>query len=527
MHVTFSEIASARAGLSTAEAVGLVLAAMRAGEQASGAGHCAGLPDADHILLSSGGVVSFSTRSQAAPATDRVKQIAALLHRLLALDERASGDRAGVPGALLLAVARASGQIDLPAPSYAALRDVLIRFGSPAAAALAPVHARIAADRFSSPRPAVAPERAAASWPAAAPQPAAAPPPARRRRHVLVTPAHAALAAALPAAAFALAFALTLDRPGTGTPATRDAVTIETVDQPVTIEAPAAVPPPPVNGDQPPAAGMRVSIGPVLSSALLGDDVFSPSFTPEGGALMFHSGRDRSALMRASFDGTKGPSIATVLRDGAANYHVTVSPDGTWLAYDSDRDGMRGVYVARADASEPRKISGDGFAAVPRWSPDGRRIAFIKAEAGRPRVWNVWVADLHAGTVSRVSRHGVGQAWGASWFPDGNRIAYSVEDRLVLASLDGGTVRIVPSPRRGRLVRTPAVSPDGRRIVFQVHRDGAWLLEVASGDMRRVLSDTAAEEFAWSPDSRRVVYHTRRNGAWSVWQLELDPATAG
>jgi hypothetical protein len=500
---------------------------VRAGEQASGAGHCAGLPDADHILLSSGGVVSFSTRSKAAPATDCVKQIAALLRRLLALDERASGDRAGVPGALLLVVARASGQIDLPAPSYAALRDVLIRFGSPAATALAPVHARVAADRFGSPRPAVAPEPAAASWPAAVPQPAAGPQPARRRRRGLVSPARAALAAALPAAAFALAYALMLDRRPVGTPATRDAVTIESVDQPVTIEAPAAVPPPPVHRGQPLAAGMRVSIGPVLSSALLGDDVFSPSFTPEGGALMFHSGRDRSALMRASFDGTKGPSIATVLRDGAANYHVTVSPDGTWLAYDSDRDGMRGVYVARADASEPRKISGDGFAAVPRWAPDGRRIAFIKAEAARPRVWNVWVADLHARTVSRVSRHGVGQAWGASWFPDGDRIAYSVEDRLVLASLDGGTVRIVPSPRRGRLVRTPAVSPDGRRIVFQVHRDGAWLLDVASGAMRRVLTDTAAEEFAWSPDSRRVVYHTRRNGAWSVWQLELDPAAAG
>ena len=39
--------------------------------------------------------------------------------------------------------------------------------------------------------------------------------------------------------------------------------------------------------------------------------------------------------------------METVLRDGATNYHATVSPDGASLAYDSDRDGSRAVYVAQ------------------------------------------------------------------------------------------------------------------------------------------------------------------------------------
>jgi Tol biopolymer transport system component len=74
------------------------------------------------------------------------------------------------------------------------------------------------------------------------------------------------------------------------------------------------------------------------------------------------------------------------------------------------------------------------------------------------------------------------------------------------------------------LIRTPAASPDGQWVVFQVHRDGAWLFEVASGKMRRVLDDATAEEFAWSPDSTRVIYHARRNGAWALWQFALNPA---
>jgi Tol biopolymer transport system component len=261
---------------------------------------------------------------------------------------------------------------------------------------------------------------------------------------------------------------------------------------------------------------------PLLSSVVLGADVFSPSFAPHG-ELLFHSGRKHSALMRATFDWAGTPAVATLLRDGATNYHATLSPDGMWLSYDSDRDGTRGVYVARSDASEPRKISGDGYAAVPRWSPDGRHLAFLKAEDRRPRVWNVWVADLTTGSTSRVSGHDVGQTWGASWFPDGQRFAYSVEDKLVLAHVNNASFRVIPSPRRGHLIRTPAVSPDGNYVVFQVHRDGGWLLDVARGTVRRVLTDVTAEEFAWSPDGHRVVFHTRRNGAWSVWQLELEP----
>ena len=63
------------------------------------------------------------------------------------------------------------------------------------------------------------------------------------------------------------------------------------------------------------------------------------------------------------------------------------------------------------------------------------------------------------------------------------------------------------------------MSPDGRWVIFQVHRDGGWLLEVANGEMRRVLDDASAEEFAWSPDGRQVAFHSRRSGQWSLWQM--------
>ena len=224
--------------------------------------------------------------------------------------------------------------------------------------------------------------------------------------------------------------------------------------------------------------------------------------------------------MRADTD-SKGTvlRVTPVVNDGGSNFHPRPSPDGRSLAFDSDRDGERGVYVADANGRGARRVSGKGFAAVPSWSPDGRRLAFVRAEQGRPRVWNIWTADVATGHVTRITSHKFGQPWAAAWFPNGDRIAYSHEDRLIVRTLQGKDVRVFHSPVRGRLVRTPAVSPDGKRIIFQVRRDGAWMLDLATGSMSRVLDDPSAEEFTWSPDGSRVAYHSRRSGSWSVWVM--------
>jgi TolB protein len=148
-------------------------------------------------------------------------------------------------------------------------------------------------------------------------------------------------------------------------------------------------------------------------------------------------------------------------------------PDGRLIAFDSDRSGQRALYVVERDGTDVQRVSGDGYAAVPSWSPDMKWLAFIRGEPRRPRVWNLWLRGLESGTLRRH-------------------------------------------------VRTPAVSPDGTRIVFQVFKDGVWLLDVRSRAMRRILDDPTAEEFAWSPDGRRVAYHSGRDGTWKIWLHEIN-----
>ena len=260
---------------------------------------------------------------------------------------------------------------------------------------------------------------------------------------------------------------------------------------------------------QPTPLQMAASTGPV----------FSPSFAGSGSALLFHAGRNPDArLMSAEMRESSSPlEVVTIVSDGARNYHPRLSPDGRLMAFDSDREGERGIYVSNRDGTHVRRVSGAGFAIVPSWSPDMRALAFVRAETDRPQVWNLWRLDWATGALTRLTQHRYGQTWGASWFPDSRRVCYSHEDRLIVLDMTDGATRVFMSPRQGRLVRTPAVSPDGRLVAFQVMGDGVWLLDLDSGTMRRLIEDPSAEEFAWDPNGGRLAYHSRSSGEWRIW----------
>lgn len=197
--------------------------------------------------------------------------------------------------------------------------------------------------------------------------------------------------------------------------------------------------------------------------------------------------------------------------------HVRVSPDQQYVAFDSDRGGTRGVYVARVNGTYVRRVSGEGYAAMPSWSPDGRLLAFIKADAHNPDVWNLWTVNVATGRAVRVTGYAHGRVSGASWLPSGDRLCFAHEDRLIVQAPGAAPLRIYPVRRKGAAVSDPTVSPDGKRVAFRVAGEGIWLLDLARGSMRQIAADARATELTWTPDGRRVAYRGERDEEAGVW----------
>lgn len=527
-----------------------------------------GRPAVDNVEISSDGSVVCMNRSGEAS----VSALAVLLHALLPHD--------GVAAPLRYAVARGMGAVTAPAYASVAefshalrrfeagersqiIRDLLARAARSAPQPALPVAVSAAAA-------AARPDTATRRVPAARPRVAAETAPAvsvgadpagavelRRASVAPLTPTRSrgrlsrlSLVAAALLLSGGAGFAAVALR---GSPVTTQAAAEWIARVPATWmsrvpsiwrprvaparRAPETKPPQPSLSESAPrvrasaAAPPRVALSPrpktmvpVRALPAGAEPAFSPAFSASGTAIFFQTGgtHDRSSAIEvASASGWPADDlrIMKVVDNGARNYHAQPSPDGRLIAFDSDRDGERGVYVANSDGSNVRRLSGPGYAALPTWSPDGRRLAYVRAEAHRPSVWNLWIQPLDDGAARRVTDYRVGQTWSASWFPDGRRIAYSHEDTLTILDLDSGGSRQFATPLPGRLVRTPAVSPDGSRVVFQVFRAGAWLLNVEDGTMECVLSDPTAEEFAWAPDGHRFAFHSRRDGQWSVYVL--------
>ena len=460
-----------------------------------------GVPVVDNVQLRSDGVVTCIAHA----VMPSVRELAEFLHRMLPPGAR-------VPAPLQYAVARGLGEVDAPAfESVEALSTVLERFEvGDRAEVIRGVLAR-ASRPESAPAPVPAP--AARAGLIEMPPPAA-PPPARAGMAVV---AFALCASAILGFVSVRSLYLRETPPAAERPAALTPIAEEpaAVIKQVGTSGSAPAPLPAVAAVVRDGATAGLAPGAVIGAA------FSPAFSPSGNALFFHTGDPKGAksaiAMAASSDWSPGSvRIVTLIDDGSRNYHAQPSPDGTWIAFDSDREGERGVYVAKRDGSEVRRISGAGYAALPSWSPDGMRLTYVRAEADRPSVWNLWMKPIDGGEARRITRYRYGQTWSASWFPDSVRVCFTHEDVLSVLDLESGRMRQYRSPVEDALVRTAAVSPDGSRIIFQVLRHGVWMLDVARGTMQRVLADPTAEEFAWTPDGTRVAFHSRSDGRWGI-----------
>ena len=254
-----------------------------------------------------------------------------------------------------------------------------------------------------------------------------------------------------------------------------------------------------------------------------------------------------------------------------------VSPDGLWVAYvvtanDRDADEARSaIWMVSWDGSQRLALTpaADGTG-KPKWSPDGRYLAFIATPAGSEK-GQIMLLDRRGGDARALT--GVtGEIGEYAWAPDGKRLAYTMvpadvgsapkpividalhfkqdgdgylaqarQRHLYLLDVDGKhTEQLTADPQFNEDL--PTWSPDGRRIAFirtrgQVvdpdgREDVAVVEPVAGAAARSIVRPYApnTQKLAWSPDGASIAYLQGLEPKFNAYMqdhLALVPAAGG
>jgi eukaryotic-like serine/threonine-protein kinase len=222
-----------------------------------------------------------------------------------------------------------------------------------------------------------------------------------------------------------------------------------------------------------------------------------PAVARNGTRLAFQRPRSDVNIYRLSLSASGVPLArpAQFLSSTRAEYTPQYSPDGTRIAFQSDRGGGYGVWVSEADGSNVAELASKPgtHAGTPRWSPDGTKITFDWNADGN---WNIYVIRSSGGKPLRLTSDPATDSI-PSWSHDGKWIYFasnrSGRNEVWKAPADGGDAAQVT--RNGGYVAFE--SADGASLFYKKD-DGPtplWTMPLGSGEERQVLSTVFLRNF--------------------------------
>ena len=241
-----------------------------------------------------------------------------------------------------------------------------------------------------------------------------------------------------------------------------------------------------------------------LTSSPLG--LFTPLPSKDGKKLFVVGRTYRGELQR----GESKPGSFTPFLSGISAEDVVFSKDGEWLAYVSYPEGI--LWRSKPDGTQKMQLSSAPlFAALPRWSPDGKQIVFYNYSAGEPgRIYEV---SADGGSPQELLPADPEPKQDPDWSPDGDKIIFGsvpADKDSALRVLDLNTHRVSALPG-SRGLFSPRWSPDGRYIVA-----------MPADSLSLVLFDSKSQKWSQLASARAAFPNWSRDGQYVYFLRWLD-----
>ncbi len=246
---------------------------------------------------------------------------------------------------------------------------------------------------------------------------------------------------------------------------------------------------------------------------------------PSRPGLAYVQGTNNVNIWRLDLQ-SPGPQSRSVVKSTRGQRAPSISRDGKRIAFESDRNGAREVWVCDADGSSAQQLSrfGQATTGTPRWSPDGKLIAFDSRVGGES---NIYTIDHRGGVPRRLKIDVRGNSL-ASWSQDGQWI-YFVNGE------DAGTPTVWKVPSSGghairiadRGAFFPIESPDGQHVFFVRNRK-LWQVKADGSAEQQVVGmpDLNSMGDEWFPHKSGIYFLGHEGKKGTIKRFDLSTKVA-
>ena len=244
------------------------------------------------------------------------------------------------------------------------------------------------------------------------------------------------------------------------------------------------------------------------------------AWSPDGSMIAFNS--DRTGEMNIWLYSIADRATRQLTKGAGGDYQANWSPDGQRIVFFSSRAGTADIWSLEIETGELKALTTTASTDVnPFFSPDGKLIAFNSDRSGRPEVWVMNADGTAARQLSEVGVMGHFLRWNKS----GDGVIFRCPDHGNAQTMEvliaGGEPKALGEVVGGSHM---SLAPDHSRIMDVIGHKTLWVSPLGAGKAEKVFEfedpDVRIDYPVWSPDGKWVLFDRFRPEGGDIWIME-------